>query len=470
MPPAVASAIFAVLIVGLFWLDRDPRAKTSMALWIPLIWVALACSRTAGQWLQEGSAAEQANQLMEGSSFDRSVYAGFIAVGLIVLLHRRRQAGRFLRANWPILLFFSYCAVSLLWSDYPGVAFKRWIKAIGDLVMVLIVVTDRDPSAAVKRLLSRLAFVLIPVSMLLIKYYPDLGTTYGPWGGPTMYTGVTMNKNTLGSTCLLLGLGSLWCLLGAFEDREAKGRSRRLIAQVIILAIALWLLWTANSMTSIACFLMASVLMLVANLRAVTRRPITVHLLIAAMLTVSASILFLGVSPEALKAMGRNPTLTDRTEVWGWLFNLVKNPWLGTGFESFWLGTRLEKLWSIYWWHPNEAHNGYIEIYLNLGRIGLTLVAVVLATGYHKIVAAYRRNLPLSRLALAYFLVGITYNFTEAALFKIQAPVWIFLLFSIVGVSAISSRKLRSSLPDSRQHSEPLSSEVVSPDSSVGVI
>jgi len=467
MSPLIASALYALVIVGLFWLDRDQKARTSVALWIPLIWLALACSRTAGQWLLRGNAVERPDLLLDGSPFDRLVYTSLIVVGLVVLLSRRKQTGRFLQTNWPILLFLSYCAVSLLWSDYADVAFKRWIKAIGDLVMVLIVVTDRDPSAAVKRLLSRLAFVLIPVSILFIKYYPELGTAYSPWGGPVMYTGVTLNKNSLGATCLLLGLGSLWCFLEAFEDKEAKGRSRRLIAQAVTLAMVVWLLWTANSMTSISCFLMASILILVANLRTVTRRPAIIHLLIGAMLTVSASIVFLGASPGALKALGRNPTLTDRTEVWGVLFSLVKDPLLGTGFESFWLGKRLERLWSLYWWHPNEAHNGYIEIYLNLGWIGLILLAVVLVMGYRKIVAAYRLNLPLSRLALAYFLVALTYNFTEAAWFRIVHPVWIFALFSIVGVSAISSHKLRSSVPIKH---EPLPSEVMQPASSLGAI
>ena len=80
------------------------------------------------------------------------------------------------RQNTPILLFFAYCAVSTLWSDYTDVSFKRWIKAVGDLVMALIVLTDANPFAALKRLMAQVGFVLIPASILLIKYYPGLGT------------------------------------------------------------------------------------------------------------------------------------------------------------------------------------------------------------------------------------------------------------------------------------------------------
>ena len=55
---------------------------------------------------------------------------------------------------------------------------------------------------------------------------------------------------------------------------------------------------------------------------------------------------------------------------------------VGTGFESFWLGKRLERMWSIYWWHPREAHDGYIEIFLNLGWLGIVMFGIVLVTGY----------------------------------------------------------------------------------------
>jgi O-antigen ligase len=214
-----------------------------------------------------------------------------------------------------------------------------------------------------------------------------------------------------------------------------------MIAHGSILAMVLWLFKTINSMTSFSSFLMASILLLAMSFRPVIRRPAMVHLLLVAMVAVSASVVFLDFSPGALKAMGRDPTLTDRTYVWGSLLNLVANPLLGTGFESFWLGPRLEKLWTEYWWHPNEAHNGYIEVYLNLGWIGVLLLAVIIATGYRTVFSAWRRKVSTGSLLLAFFFVGLVYNFTEAAFFKMLAPAWWFFLFAIVSVPAVSQRK-----------------------------
>jgi O-antigen ligase len=437
MGARIASFVFALGILGLFALDHNPKQRTSKALWIPALWVFIAASRSASQWLSSlgsGGAVpslESTDQFLEGSPIDRFILTGLLVVGLIALVRRGTKVLTLLGANVPICLFFFYCGVSILWSDFPDVAFKRWTKALGDLVMVLLVLTDLDPSAAVKRLLSRVGFVLVPLSVLFIKYYPDLGRGYRPWIWTPYYTGVTTNKNELGYLCLVFGLGTLWRFLEAWRDRHS--RVRRLIAHGVVLAMVLWLFWMANSMTSFSCFLMASVLMAQSNFRVLAGRAWVVHVLVGAILAVSVSTLFLDLGSGLLETMGRDPTLTGRTEIWHRVFGMMNNPLFGTGFSSFWLGKRLETMWSLYWWHPREAHDGYVEVYLNLGWVGVVLLTGVLVTGYRNAIAAFHRDLETGRLRVAYFVVAVAYNFTESA-FGTMNLVWIFCLLAIVAV------------------------------------
>ena len=118
--------------------------------------------------------ARTAQVYVEGSPVDAAVFSFLLIAGLIVLAHRTQQLIPLFGRMVPILLFFLYCALSILWADHPLVAFKHWNKGIGDLVMVLVVLTDPEPAAAFKRVLSRVGFVLIPLSILFIKYYPSL--------------------------------------------------------------------------------------------------------------------------------------------------------------------------------------------------------------------------------------------------------------------------------------------------------
>src|SRR5213083_1186348 len=210
MPSGLAAVVCAAGILGLFLLDRDRTSRTSPALWVPAAWLGIATSRDISQWFNTVLVTDSPDQLLEGSPVDRLIYAALLVAALVVLVSSAERARSLLRANWPLVVFFLFCAISVLWSDYPFVAFKRWTKALGNLVMVLVVLTERDPPAAVRQLLTRTGFLLIPLSVLLIKYFPQLGRQFSPWGGMAYSSGVAIGKNGLGILCLVMGLGSLW--------------------------------------------------------------------------------------------------------------------------------------------------------------------------------------------------------------------------------------------------------------------
>jgi exopolysaccharide production protein ExoQ len=433
VPSSIATLIGIAAILVLCLLDRDRTAELSPARWIPFAWVSLAGSRMVSEWLQIASAVTAPDQYLDGSPLDRLVLTLLLAAGVAVLLARGRRVGTLLRANGPILLFFSYCAISILWSDYPDVALKRWTKALGDIVMILVVVSDQDPIASVKWLLARVGFLLIPLSVLFVKYRPDLGRGLTPWSWGQYYTGVTTTKNGLGYVCLVFGLGHLWRVLEGLASGERLPTRGALIAHLSVLAMTLWLLWVANSATSLGCFLVGAGLIAVTRLPRFARRPAVVHVLVAAIVLVVVSDVFFIDGSGLVQAMGRDPTLTGRTELWGRVLQLRVDPLFGAGFDSFWLGTRLDTLWSVYWWHPNQAHNGYLEVFLNLGWIGLILLGYLIARGYRNVVDAVRREPQLGRLRLAFFVAALLYNLTEAA-FKVLHPVWIAFLLSIIAV------------------------------------
>src|SRR2546429_5750941 len=122
MPPVVATVVFAVGVLVLFALDRDTNARTSKALWIPVIWVALAGSRTVSQWLGLGSPVESATQALEGNPLDRNIQAGLMAARVIPALGKGRGNGRGFGAHRADLLVFSLRAASTPLAHYPILA------------------------------------------------------------------------------------------------------------------------------------------------------------------------------------------------------------------------------------------------------------------------------------------------------------------------------------------------------------
>jgi len=438
MNPILAALICACGIAGLFYLDRDKTIRISKALWLPVIWIGIVGSRSVTEWL--GMSPTTSNAQRDGSPIDAALFGVMLAVAIGVLIVRWKRTRMLLVANWPILFYFFYCLLSVSWSDDPVISLKRWIKAIGDLAMVMVVITDRKPAVALERLISRVGFVLLPLSVLFIKYFPLLGRGYTPDGAP-MNTGVSTNKNMLGVTLLVISLFTLWRVMRIWRAKDMLDRKRHLIAQGMLLWFGIALFWMAHSSTAIACFLLGGCLTVAINLRSFRHRPARIHALVFAIIFVGLVGFFLGGESDVSHALGRSSNLSGRTEIWAALIPAAPNALIGSGFEDFWISPNVREFQSkmVGWWHPedlNEAHNGYLEVYLNLGWIGVTLISTILIVGYRQAAKAYRLNQPLGGLFLTYIIVSAIYSITEAG-FRMQDPMWIFLLLAEAGSSGV---------------------------------
>jgi exopolysaccharide production protein ExoQ len=438
MPPPLALLLTVGFIAFLFWRDSRQQQNVTRALWIPLFWMLIIASRFVSQWLTLFGFSSGAVTLEEGSSVDAIVFFSLIASGLYVLRSRQVSLSEVIRNNGWLTVFFVYCFVSILWSDFPFVAFKRWVKIAGHPIMVLILFTEPDPEAAIRTVIKRCAFVLVPVSILFIKYYPEWGRGFDDWG-MAVNVGVTTNKNELGWLCFVLGLFFFWNLLQAWRIENPRSRWE-LFLSFGFLGMIWWLLTMAHSATSLVSLSIGALVVLFVGFRLVDKQFIGTYVLTAIILCVAAELVF-GASDQIVSALGKDPTLSDRTEVWQDVLKVPINPFLGAGFETFWLGERREKLWEKWWWHPNEAHNGYLEVYLNLGLVGLTILAGLLIGTFWKIRRQLSTNMEWGRLRLGFLLAVIVFNWTEAT-FKALHPVWF--AFYIIAVDYPSMTVLRS--------------------------
>ena len=440
MNPSLATLVYLAGIGGLFFLNRDDSVRTSKALWLPVVYLWILGSRPLSVWLGAGS-PDTGDVQLDGSPVDAAFFGVLLIAATLVLVHRGRRVITLLKANGPILLYFSFCLLSILWSDFPGVALKRWIKAGGDLEMILIVVTDQQPVAALSRLFSRIGFILVPLSLLSIKYFPAFGRGYNSWTGGQFNNGLTLNKNILGVVTFVLLLGAVWRVLALLRSDEAPPhRARCLLAQGTLLALGILLLITANSVTSNVCFMIGAGLMLATSLRFTRRHTAAVHVLVLALAVSAGLVMLLGGGASAAQALGRNLTLTGRTDIWAAVIPMAPNPLVGAGFESFWLSPRVhDRLWEVIPGLPlNEAHNGYIEVYLELGWVGLVLVVLIFISGYRRSVMAFRRAPGLGGLMIAYVLAAMLYSITEAG-FRMMHPMWIFFLLAVIEASSMAA-------------------------------
>ena len=271
--------------------------------------------------------------------------------------------------------------------------------------------------------------------VLFILAFPELGTSRR-LDGSLMYTGVTNQKNELGRLCLVTGVALLWLL---WHDKAAQARLPRLDrwATLALAALAMALLLVSESRTALACLLLGAGLMLAVRLPLLRNRPARVvgaAVLGVALLTL-ADLTF-GVREEAFALLGRDPSLTHRTGIWRVLLAMPTQPALGEGFMSFWSGPRLQAIWTTLQAGIVQAHNGYLEQYLNLGVIGLGFMAALLVQGVLGARAQMATDVPGGLLRLAFLACAALYNVSEAA-FHGQTAVWWLTLLGLVDTRAL---------------------------------
>lgn len=432
MSRQLALLLCMLLIVYLFWQDRKNATGFSNAIWLPFIWVFPSCSRSFSEWVHIVTPISlDISSIEDGNPIERVLYSLLIIPGIIILCQRRTDWNAVFTNNAWIWLYFVLGAASFVWSDYPLVSFKRWIKAIGTVIMVLVILTEEYPREAIGAILRRLSFVLLPLSLLFIKYYPDLGRAYHM--GMRMNTGVALQKNGLGQLCMLSAIYFSWNIFLGHNAANCSGHRLHYSIYFIILPLITWLLILANSATSLVCSIISICLFVVCRQPKILNNPLRLfHLIIVSLAIYAFLEVAFDFTNNIISFLGRRPDLTTRVPMWEDLLSLVRNSFLGAGFESFWLGERRQHM-ADNWGIVSQAHNGYIEMYLNMGVLGLTCILGWIASGLKKIQRHLYTDYPTAVLKLCLLLIIALANFTEASFFG-ASSLWLLFLFAIMDV------------------------------------
>jgi len=433
MMGGIVTVLLVLWVIWVYRRDVEDRMWVSHATWFVVVWVGMYGSRPITEWFSGVESIDRQVGLAEGNPLEATASLLLIVAGLVVLYRRRIQFPSVIACNVWLCIFYLFWCLSIVWSDYPVVTLKRVIKDLGNVVMVLVVLSDRDPIAAMRAVMTRVAYLCIPMSVLLIRYYPDLGRTYTGFDrSELMWVGVATHKNTLGVLAFVGALFLLWDLLDA---GNVKGRSKDkplIVSRCGVLLLCWYLLLIANSATSLLCAVVGSALLIALAFPSIMRMYGRVE---ALMLT--TAILFVVLDSFAnlkeliiVDLLGRDMTLTTRTEVWPILLNYQDSPLIGAGFNSFWAGERLlhlfETVGSII-----QAHNGYLETYLNGGLVGIGLLLVLLVSTYFRIRKRLVIKQPGMSMRLVMLILAIMYNNSEASFNKVGI-MWFVTLYALM--------------------------------------
>lgn len=425
--------VFIVFAVWLIRRDNALRNGFSGAVWIPTLWVGLLASRPLSTWLGFEGIRMDVESATAGSTVDMLGYLILIAAAIVVLTRRQLNWGEILQRNWPIFLFYGFFLLSVTWANHPFVSFKRWFKEFGNILIALVILTEIDPQQAFRAVFVRCGYVLIPLSVIFIRYFPDLGRRYNIHSGEIEPIGVTFQKNSLGTMVLVCGLVLLWDWFERFRPGSVRQKPLERFLPFGVLLIGVYLLYLCDSKTSIVCLMLAGCILTATRLPFLRQRlGILVKLGLAAVVGLLVLDQLFGIKEAVVGGLGRDMTFTGRTEVWHELLNAGTDPIFGTGFCSFWDDMGYQS--KLPEWIAFSAHNGYLEIYIAGGGIGVFLLAVMLLKVGQRIRKALAWGGDYAVVRLAVYVVILIANFTESN-FALMTPLgFLFLLIAFGSV------------------------------------
>jgi exopolysaccharide production protein ExoQ len=241
--------------------------------------------------------------------------------------------------------------------------------------------------------------------------------------------GIFNHKNHLGAA-MALGFLIEWF----FPETTRKAK----LVRGLSLTVYLVLLVLSNSMTSVVAF--ATTFLVVYSFRFLYSRCKIPLPLLFTMLLLGAG-LAMAIESSAVQLLGRSSDLTGRTELWSFTLNMIaKHPFLGFGLSGFWMGASQESLsvQTLLGWTPVYSHNGYLEILLSLGLVGLLLVLVIVGTGVKRVLHRARVSDSIQEMwPIAFFTFFLIHNLAECTILLQNCLEWSICITTVVSSDAL---------------------------------
>jgi O-antigen ligase len=301
--------------------------------------------------------------------------------------------------------------------------------------MAFLVLSEWDPRQAMQCVIRRTSYILIPFSLLLIKYFPEYGRQYAHWSGGEMWAGVTTQKNGLGRLCLISAFFLIWTLIRRWKGRDIPVGKYQTLANVFVLSVTLYLLkgppgaYSASAIGALAGGLATLVGLIWMQKHRIHLGANTLTIIMALVIVYGVAAPLLGGlgSGGLSSALGRDTTLTGRTEVWAQLVPLaMRQPILGGGFGSMWT-PRTRAFYKI-----SEGHNGYLDVLLELGFVGMAFVSMFLLSSCRKAHRELTHDFDWGSLWICYLLMAGFHNVTETSFSSLTSYLTAVLLFVAV--------------------------------------
>ncbi|NES99876.1 MAG: O-antigen ligase family protein [Sphaerospermopsis sp. SIO1G1] len=294
------------------------------------------------------------------------IYRLFLLIGVISFVFIKpylKTVFNLAIINKYLLIFTLLALASTVWSGYD----KTLLRAISFSCTYLfsIYFAVRYTLKQQLILISKCFLIVLILSIIFVVLLPKYGIMGGIHAGA--WRGVFNHKNFLGKMMMICDI--VFILLHINKEQRSLSTYFGIFASTILLIMS-------KSSSSLGNFMVLMVVLLVLRTWRWRFEIMIPALVGTAILSILANLWYQENAAILFASVGKDPSLSGRTDIWGIIYDIgLRKIWLGYGYESFWRGFSgpSAEVWYAHDWHPPHAHNGFLDLFVTLGLVGLII-------------------------------------------------------------------------------------------------
>jgi O-antigen ligase len=356
--------------------------------------------------------------------------AAGIGATLLLLLRRGgllRSYAELWRHQTLLVVFAAFALLSLTWSISPAASLYKWtVFALATLVGSYL--GFRFSARGILEVLFWYGAIVLILSAAMSVIIPPAGRMFPPIDNA--WRGIFWHKNHLGTLVALLSLVYLYRLADDLHSHRAM-----MLVDGFFFLFSLLIVWLSHSATGLLVLVFGISLSVLAYAWQRARPRLRWQHYGLALTAAVGALVTLTLNLETLLGMlGKDTTLTGRIPMWESVLTefASKRPVLGYGMGAFWnsMANRHAVQQAAGWgWPVAIGDNGWLDVQLNLGGVGLSIFMLLLLVLLYRGVARLRRGRDfIDTLPLVFLLSAFLANVAFSLFFEIESGVWLILV------------------------------------------
>ena len=305
--------------------------------------------------------------VLEGDPLQRTILTLVYLLALLVLCFQMKKVLIVIAATPAVWLLLLWATLSVLWSDFPDIAFRRvlaiWLTSLYGLLLYL-----RFEFRQLLRLLGTCLLIVMVSSLIWLVVFPEWAVMGPPLLGK--WRGVFIHKTHLGRFSALAFLVTGYLIV-------QNKRTRKKIFWGLGMMISLITLVGSQSLSALLIVVVMFLSALFIKIICKWKKLMALWLILFFIISGNVASLFVANHERILAdTFNKDATLSGRVPLWQMLIDKAcGKPLLGYGYGSFWMGTEgpAADVWKKLNWEVPHAHNGYLDLWLQLGLPGVCL-------------------------------------------------------------------------------------------------